>query len=581
MEKNNKRLVILQTKSQALEYYLNYQDNENDFILPIGPESMYISQKYNSSIIHLGEFWEESDYKVAKQKSENRIDDLVKNLNNYSLKVDYNNFVEIGNYYSFQLWVIIGQIHYNQFIIQSIFNKLNPKSILCFEKTKEEIFLEYRPDPDRILVDILKTYRKISTLEFKIIKIRESRKKNTYREKILSLIPSFVRYTLRNIRDNSRIKNKSTATNQLLLLGGAGDWIKLHNFEEFNCSFKFYFPPKLKHCKSDKLHTNNLTEIINKQLINENFTPINLTYLIKLISNDLNLFINNLNLIKKSIKIYDAIVSNVFTFPLDLYFAHVANSLNLPVIVWQHGEKGQAYDPTIKSTELLYSTNYFCYADSVKLFYEQLNINSKIKYDVVGSVEKNIFWKDGKSIVYATGKWFKTATPFIPKSNPDKRLYDAHNIILNFLTKYTKQFDVIFRPNNSPGLNDIPYSFNNIHINFDTTFTKLLEDAALVILDTPATTLVESCSTEVPIFVLGGRSEYNDEYLLSIKRRVIWKETPEELITAIENYILKKEYPANILDTDYLNKYCANAKKNQVVENVINSLNEAINTINN
>jgi hypothetical protein len=61
MEKNNKRLVILQTKSQALEYYLNYQDNENDFILPIGPESMYISQKYNSSIIHLGEFWEESD----------------------------------------------------------------------------------------------------------------------------------------------------------------------------------------------------------------------------------------------------------------------------------------------------------------------------------------------------------------------------------------------------------------------------------------------------------------------------------------------------------------------------------------
>jgi len=576
MEKIKKRLVILQTKSQALKYYLNYQDKDNDLVLPIGPDSMYISQKYNSTITHLGEFWDESEYKNAKQKSENKIDILVENLNNYSLKIDYNDFIEIGNYFSFQLWVIIGQIHYNQFIIQSIFDKLKPNSILCFEKTKQEIYLDYRPDPDRIFIDILKTHRSIASLEFKVIKLRESRKKNTNREKILSLIPTFLRTLLRNIRDNSLIKNKKNAANKLLVIGGAGDWIKLNNYNEFNSLYKLNFAPKLMLCKTNDFNSKELQEILYNQITNENFGALNLTYLINLINSNLNLFINNLSFVKKNIATYDAVVTNVFTFPLDLFLAHVASSLNLPVIVWQHGEKGQIFDPTIKSTELLYASNYFCYADSVKKYFLKLNINSNTRYDVVGSIEKNVSWKNGNSIVYATGKWFKTATPFISKSNPDKRLFDAHNLILNYLTKYTEKFEVIFRPNNSPGQNDIPYSFKNIKIDFDTTFTKLLKDAKIVILDTPATTLVEACSTEVPIFVLGGRAEYNLDFLQTIKRRVIWKETPEELIVAIENFIQKNEYPSNLLDRDYLNKYCANSDNNEVLKKVIFSLNKAI-----
>jgi hypothetical protein len=576
MEKIKKRLVILQTKKQALKYYLNYQDKDNDLVLPIGPDSMYISQKYNSRITHLGEFWDESEYKDAKQKSEYKIDILVENLNNYSLKVDYNNFIEIGNYFSFQLWVIIGQIHYNQFIIQSIFDKLKPNSILCFEKTKQEIYLDYRPDPDTIFIDILKTHRSISSLEFKVIKLGESRKKNTNREKILSLIPTFLRTLLRNIRDNSLIKNKKNPANNLLVIGGAGDWIKLNNYNEFNSLYKLNFAPKLMLCKANDFNSKELQEILYNQITNENFGTLNLTYLINLINSNLNLFIYNLSFVKKNIAFYDAVVTNVFTFPLDLFLAHVASSLNLPVIVWQHGEKGQIFDPTIKSTELLYASNYFCYADSVKKYFLNLNINSNTRYDVVGSIEKNVSWKNGNSIVYATGKWFKTATPFISKSNPDKRLFDAHNLILNYLTKYTEKFEVIFRPNNSPGQNDIPYSFKNIRIDFDTTFTKLLQDAKIVILDTPATTLVEACSTEVPIFVLGGRAEYNLDFLQTIKRRVIWKETPEELIVAIENFIQKNEYPSNLLDTDYLNKYCANSDNNEVLKKVMYSLNKAI-----
>jgi hypothetical protein len=576
MEKIKKRLVILQTKKQALKYYLNYQDKDNDLVLPIGPDSMYISQKYNSRITHLGEFWDESEYKYAKQKSEKKIDILVENLNNYSLKIDFNNFIEIGNYFSFQLWVIIGQIHYNQFIIQSIFDKLKPNSILCFEKTKQEIYLDYRPDPDTIFIDILKTHRSISSLEFKVIKLGESRKKNTNREKILSLIPTFLRTLLRNIRDNSLIKNKKNPANNLLVIGGAGDWIKLNNYNEFNSLYKLNFAPKLMLCKANDFNSKELQEILYNQITNENFGTLNLTYLINLINSNLNLFIYNLSFVKKNIAFYDAVVTNVFTFPLDLFLAHVASSLNLPVIVWQHGEKGQIFDPTIKSTELLYASNYFCYADSVKKYFLNLNINSNTRYDVVGSIEKNVSWKNGNSIVYATGKWFKTATPFISKSNPDKRLFDAHNLILNYLTKYTEKFEVIFRPNNSPGQNDIPYSFKNIRIDFDTTFTKLLQDAKIVILDTPATTLVEACSTEVPIFVLGGRAEYNLDFLQTIKRRVIWKETPEELIVAIENFIQKNEYPSNLLDTDYLNKYCANSDNNEVLKKVMYSLNKAI-----
>lgn len=98
----------------------------------------------------------------------------------------------------------------------------------------------------------------------------------------------------------------------------------------------------------------------------------------------------------------------------------------------------------------------------------------------------------------------------------------------------------------------------------------------MIILDTPATTLVEACCTKVPIFVLGGRTEYLTDFLETIKRRVVWCETPEELVMKVDSYLATGLYEADVNDDTYLHEYCAIMELNDVCMRVKESLLHAI-----
>ena len=101
---------------------------------------------------------------------------------------------------------------------------------------------------------------------------------------------------------------------------------------------------------------------------------------------------------------------------------------------------------------------YFCYGDLVAPKYENFIGNSPMKKVFsIGTTKKNIHWISDKYIIYATGKWSKTATPFIEVIDPDTRLYDSQKNIFKYLTSIGNTQEVIFRPNNTPGLNDIPF----------------------------------------------------------------------------------------------------------------------------
>lgn len=164
----------------------------------------------------------------------------------------------------------------------------------------------------------------------------------------------------------------------------------------------------------------------------------------------------------------------------------------------------------------------------------------------------------------------------MPPIDPDKRLFNAHNKILQYLNVIGLDRKVIFKANNTSGFNSIPYEYKNIIIDRKTPFARLLETASIVILDTPATTLIEACSTTVPIFVLGGRVNYFPEFTQAVARRVVWCETSDVLVQKLNLYITEGIYEADVRDETYLQGYGSNLSRNEVEQRVMDAILNAI-----
>jgi len=228
-------------------------------------------------------------------------------------------------------------------------------------------------------------------------------------------------------------------------------------------------------------------------------------------------------------------------------------------------------------TELYYATDYLAYGPEVVRQYQSWVGKNSLKNTLaVGSIGKKIVWKGGDRIVYSTGKWFKTATPFQSIPDPDARLYNAQKVILGYFDNLAGNPNVVLNANNTSGFNAIPHKYGNIDIDYITPFINLLETAKIIVLDTPATTLVEACSTKVPIFVLGGRVNYHPLFLEKIKRRVVWCEDPNDLVAKIDLYLHTGLYEADVNDNIYYREYCGIEDATSVASQASKSLIDAI-----
>ena len=176
-----------------------------------------------------------------------------------------------------------------------------------------------------------------------------------------------------------------------------------------------------------------------------------------------------------------------------------------------------------------------------------------------------------RNIVYVTSKWHLTGTPFTYESDPDQRLYDAQIKILDYLNSQ-KIAPVIFKLNNTENFNMSPHKFQNVKYEKKMKFVDVLKKAKIVILDGAATTLIESCSTSLPIFVLGGRTLYYDDYLINVKKRVVWCDTVSELVQKVDLYLTQQHYEADLEDMTFINNYNISFPRDILAENVTSIL---------
>jgi len=570
MSSKYNRLVVLQSKKQALHYANNNRDI-NDLILPIGVDAMYFAEKQKWEVCSLGELFHKEEYKSESRKSVEKIERLIEQLNNWSS----DSGLEMGNYYAFQLWVVIGQIHYNYFLAKSLARFVADNQVLIYTKKKSKLVFEMRPDPDTLLAYVFSNSKLFTKQQLKTVYVDENYQTNSLRELLVSIIPDGLMQRMRYFRDQNRLSGDSNRCSKLLLVGGGYDWFKIARRKNFGEKYCIEIPPPLSK-KNKYKPEQSLSILLDDSVIYDGIVALDLTVLKQSIQADLHLFAKKKEKVNNYLTKIDAIVTAVLTFPRDNFYAHMATKLDKNVLVWQHGEKGQAEDYTSHSTELQYATDYLAYAPEVARQYQKYVGRRRLsKVHNVGSIGKNIPWKDGDTILYATGKWFKTAVPFIDSIDPDRRLFNAHTTILDYLDNH-EDLSVILKANNTLGFNSVPYEYNSIDVEYSVPFSKLLETAKVVILDTPATTLVEACSTNIPIFVLGGRTKYLNNFLDVIMKRVVWCESPDELVDKLDRYLESGVYEADINNKDYLNSYCASKSGQEVEQAVLGILDKIV-----
>lgn len=563
------RLVVLQTVNQC-EVYSRNERKQGDLILTIGADAMWYVAKYQWDSFSLRDVFDMDEYKASHKESNRKIEDLISRLNDWSA----DNKLEMGNYYGFQLWIIIGQIHYNYFILKSIAKNVGEKPILIYTKKNEETILELRPDPERVFFNVLAHSNLLAGIKAEVVLVDEKRRSTAIKEKTLNSLPITVLRILRFLRDGVRLSQCNDKSKQrLLLIGGGYDWFQIAKLLKFKKEYCVKIATPLFGRRSVKQQDKKLSKILDDSVTFDDDKTYDLKKLKSAIQQDCQLFAKKKKRVQALIKGYEAVVTGVLTYPLDLFYAHVAVEGNKKLFVWQHGEKGQGTDYSSNFTELYYATDYLSYAPVVSEMYQEFVGKRWLKrVHTVGAISRNIEWQGGGGVVYATGKWFGTAVPFLDKCDPDQRLFKAHRTILDYLNSVGKKKEVIFKPNNTFGFDLIRYQYNNIKTEYNRSFTELLRTASVVVLDTPATTLVEACSTKVPIFVLGGRSKYLPEFMQAIQQRVAWYETPEELVEGLSRYFSMGAYNADVNSKSYINGYSLQISKDDVCENLLQAL---------
>lgn len=563
------RLVVLQTEAQSIYYLINSR-REGDLILALGPGAMHHAKSQNWHFCFLSDFFDAEHYQQSHVESQRRIEDTISHLNGWSAAEG----LEIGNYYGFQLWIIIGQIHYNYFILQSIAKNIGNKHILIYAKKYEQNILELRPDPGNVFFNVLTNSNLLDEIKIEVVLVDEKRKLFPVKERIINDLPLAVVRILRFLRDrNSLPKCSNKLKQRLLMIGGGYDWFKIAELPKFNKEYCIEVAAPLVGRTLVRQHDENLSKILDDAVTFDGKAVYDLKKLKSAIFQDYRLFRKKKKRIQSLIKQYKALVTGVLTYPIDLFYAHMAAEVGKKLYVWQHGEKGQTVDYSAMFTELYYATDYLSYAPGISRHYQESIGSRRLeRVHVVGSLSKKIEWQSSEVVLYASGKWFGTAMPFLDKSDPDRRLFLAHMTILDYLNSVGTSKRVVFKANNTPNFNLIPYQYVNIDIENKITFTELLQTASVVILDTPATTLVEACSTKVPIFALGGRAEYLPEFMHSIRQRVAWYETPEELVAGLSEYFANGTYNADVKNTVYLEGFCPHVNKDEVCESVLQAI---------
>ncbi len=271
-----------------------------------------------------------------------------------------------------------------------------------------------------------------------------------------------------------------------------------------------------------------------------------------------------------------AILTTINTSIVSYMVNQIGRHYALPVIRWQHGFV--FYNNRISQlnefNDLMGVDLLMVFGEEVAAAYRPYLNKFRVNVICVGSAEldnlrtkENISYiKHGRkiSILYATTNFYFNywycgiEPPFI-----DRFFYNTQLQIMNGLNQILKSNQEVSLTVKLHPLSDWidpPWikDFKNKRINYIKSipsFSELIFQSDVIIIDIPTTTNLQAISTKRPVFVLTRHLRLPQRTLQILKKRAVCEEDSAELIAKVAKYIKEGIYCADVNDTEFLELY--------------------------
>src|SRR3989338_7370721 len=336
--------------------------DDDDIVIPVGPDARYYAEKKGWPIRLIGDFISEKENRDGREKCEKIVNNVATAINRfYDLKPQFVHMYA-GEYFLFDLYVLLGQVLFTNQLIESVSNE---HSIRVFENKHlaNKLILGIRPHPDYLMAEIIRRSGKENS-NIVSYSDRSIWGQLTFKRRLRYIMPEWAIdgiYKLKWYKE--KIKNPALWLNskkKVLVLGGMFDWLPVVFSAPFTTKYLPTFRSKSdypkKTCSTRTVRT--LSALISEAVFPSNPDTFDFNRLARYIHSTAEYLSEKAGKLEWFVRQYDVVLASAFVTPLQQVIAHYAIRNGKPVICYQHGEMNLY--PTIFSggiTEVVNSTH--------------------------------------------------------------------------------------------------------------------------------------------------------------------------------------------------------------------------------
>lgn len=510
--------------------------------------------------------------------SEKKIEALSK-LTNRWIKKNYPHVAKanlsILEYSYYYLTILFDGIFSRIFILNKILSSIKPKKVfICKRKCPESKSLEFPWDPDEsiwaycaeILQDSMRCeWNIVEYGEETALMAKEKDLKKIIRTSMPYLYNILERVKGEGLREGLRFRNGK----KIVALDSGYQWKFTESLFKEKGYRIFFLHKDINSYQQTECDHDHIGEIGMENLLNyqgTNVLPLVRDKLNKIIGLSMKYFVKDY---EKAIKIFKrikpkAVLFSVITTPDRWVVLKAARSLNIPIFCWGHGASGQAEYTKQKTNELLICDFYFTQGEGSQETYSGYKDFHFVPIpagfstlDRLSEMMRDVHLKPNYDFIYVTTNYYqnKFHLSFFPGLF-DNELFMIQRRIIDFLQKLnmTSLLKIVPTSHFKPFLYR-QFRSRNIVVEDKGSFSDLLPHAKAIIIDTPTTVLLESLTTEKPVFVLTKFIKLTPQADEFLRRRAVCCSNEEDLVEAIRDYINMGKYDADVDNEDYLKAF--------------------------
>jgi len=274
-----------------------------------------------------------------------------------------------------------------------------------------------------------------------------------------------------------------------------------------------------------------------------------------------------------------AVLSSGFSTCTLHSIAQAACNAGIPVVTWQHGGNGH-FDYLMRAyIDLVNSNIHFTFGEGIveEFAASAKKLNTQIIPVGSASLDKQSkeiapkygaslgFAPDKKTILYVTTNFYQNNLYIsFPLPHSDNLLWQTQRTITDVLKKHN-QYKVIIKTRPSHGYRETPLrsyaenlGFKNCqYIRNERLFTGLLLMADIIVIDTPATTLLQALVTAKPVFAYFGHLRIDSKARALLERRAYCFDELSDFVANLDAFLSNGviNIKVDLNDRAFLEKY--------------------------